>query len=302
MWLVLVFVILSLVGQPKAKARYCSEYFGNKRLIENFGRTKAGRGHIRWFTKWAGQLKSDGDLNGAVRLYEQALKMDPNNAIALSQAGYLLLMMGHYKSARRRLDHAQAIEPHNRQVFSNRLQVRIAQGDTLAVETMVRKMGESNLRTIGEVSLFLLTRNYKPALALLEGAPETPTFFRLRAQVYYHLGRFDKAAENLAMAIIKNPAPDYQSMAALIRLDMGEVRINEYKPGPEVSALLKKFNKSDLVKLLAIRESDLWSFQPMPAPRDRGKIFNTFWNPDSSSINPRNSSTATVVGTRYEHD
>ena len=151
-----------------------------------------------------------GDYAGALRAFEAALALKPNDADALAAKGYAerrqgryeaaiaslrkastldprnswlpfhlgltWMMINRYPEAQRALRRALALDPHNR-IATQSLSHAILLADGDIARALAMAPGDAPALKLWRVYLLTLQRKYPPALALLDTVPDTPDNF-----------------------------------------------------------------------------------------------------------------------------
>ncbi len=180
-----------------------------------------------------------GDYAGALKAFEAALALKPNDADALAAQGYVERRQGHfeaaiaslrkastldprnsalpfhlgltwmmvyrYPDAQRAFRHALALDPHNliaKTYLSNA--IVLASGDIPRAKAVVR--GDAPSLKQQRVFLLTLQRRYREALALLDGIPDTPDNFPFgrslqQAELHRQMGDLAQARALYAKAL-----------------------------------------------------------------------------------------------------
>jgi TolB-like protein/lipoprotein NlpI len=183
-----------------------------------------------------------GDYPGALKAFESALALKPNDADALAAKGYVERRQGHfeaaitslrkastldprnswlpfhlgltwmmihrYPEAERAFRRALALDPHNLVARQNlSYAILLADGDIPQALAVVP--GDAPALKLSRVSLLTLQRKYPAALALLDSVPDTPDNFGTgskalqQAELYRLMGETARARPLYAQALPK---------------------------------------------------------------------------------------------------
>jgi Flp pilus assembly protein TadD len=103
------------------------------------------------------ERRADNDLEGAARLYQQALAQDPNLIEAEQQLGVLALMTGDSETADRHLSQAHKLAPDSVMARTALASLRISQGRTDEARTMLIPLVDRNAFTVNEFASYIFT-------------------------------------------------------------------------------------------------------------------------------------------------
>ena len=111
------------------------------------------------------EKKIAADANDAIKLYQDALKLDENNSVVLNNLAYLLTQEGQLDEAAGLAKRAFELNPNSPAVVDTYAQIQVKQGNTdEAIDTYNRVMNQK----VDNEEIFL---NYVEAL-LLNGSKE----------------------------------------------------------------------------------------------------------------------------------
>jgi TolB-like protein/predicted TPR repeat methyltransferase len=189
------------------------------------------------------------DYDAALKAFAAALKLKPNDADALAAQGYVQRRMGHFDAAVASLQQASTLDPRNSalafelgltymetsryaeagQAFQRALALdpenrnaKAAYSNTIVysggdmARAMTAAQGDDPALKIQRVFLLTYQRNYKDALALLDGIPDTPDNFSIggggfkpqqQANLYWLMGDTARAKPLYAqsLALLREP-------------------------------------------------------------------------------------------------
>ncbi len=230
-----------------------------------------------------------GNIPESISIYRKVLQLDPNNIIAHTQMGRVLLLSGQPREALIYLKHAQKIEPRNKIVFRNRLMAYQALRDIPALEAIVPQLG-GLARPYNEAALEVMKGHYTKALELLKNSPQTVSFLRLRAQVYYSMGRMDQAYKDLILVVQNSKAVDLFAVSALFRIEKMDIADKDFIPSPLLSALINQLSDGEFQVFLKIRNNEPWLFEAdLYSAPEGSDITNSFWSQRGLYSTPVNS-------------
>jgi len=218
-----------------------------------------------------------GQVESSVLTYRRVLQLDPNNIIAHTQLGRLLLLLGRPQEALIYLQHAQKIEPRNPLIYRNRLIAHQALKDVPAIEALMINMGGVG-RLFNEISLLVIKGEYDKAHVAFKDAPQTISFLRLKAQNYYSMGRMDLAHKALLQVVRESKKVDFFALTALYRIEKGDTPDRKFEPSPILKALIARLSDGEFQFFMKIRNNDPWIFQvDLYGAQESSDINNPFW-------------------------
>ncbi|MGA9827908.1 MAG: tetratricopeptide repeat protein [Rhodanobacteraceae bacterium] len=183
-----------------------------------------------------------GDYAGALKAFEAALALKPNDADALAARGYVERRQGHYEAAIASLRKASTLDPRNtalpfhlgltwmmlnrypeaesafhralaldpnNHIAKQNLSAAILSADGDIPRALAVTPGDAPALKLWRVYLLTLQRKYRPALALLDTVPDTPDNFGtgskalLQADLYRLMGETARARPLYAKALPK---------------------------------------------------------------------------------------------------
>ncbi len=298
----LTLAFTALLVSPQAQSLTCSQIFNGpvrsviepsvvKRMIDNGNYTEALREINHAFmlaarpyheliltSMRAKTLFLMGDVEASVLTYRRVLQLDPNNIIAHTQLGRLLLLSGQPREALIYLEHAQRIEPRNPLIYRNRLIAHQALKDVSAIEALMVNMG-GNGRLMNEIALLVIKGEHDKAAVALDNAPQTISFLRLKTQNYYSMGRMDLAYPALLKVVRLANRVDFFALTALYRIEKGDTPDRKFEPSPILQALIGQLSDGEFQFFLKIRNNDPWIFQvDLYGAVETSDIKNPFWS------------------------
>jgi TolB-like protein/DNA-binding winged helix-turn-helix (wHTH) protein/Flp pilus assembly protein TadD len=138
-----------------------------------------------------------GNLDQAIKLYEQAVALDPLSANSYSGMGYLLYVAGRYNEARATLQKALDLNPQATHVHLTLGKILIAEGKPQQALVEIEKEPIDWGKLTGQVVAYHALgreQDSKAALAALIAKYDTVATYQI-AQVYAYRGESDKAFE-----------------------------------------------------------------------------------------------------------
>lgn len=226
-----------------------------------------------------------GQLADSANSYREILRLEPNNIIAVSQLGRVLSFMGDFAEARKYLEHAQRIEPHNSHIFRLRTRVYFALKDRVAIEAIISKMEKNEAKLYNTAALRLVEGDYPGVIALLSGPSESTNFLRLRAQAYYSMGRVDRAYQDLLKVVQRSQRPDLFVLLALYRIEKMEISDADFVPSPLLKTLFDVLSPGEWKMFLNLRHREPWLFEAdLRHAEVRSDIRNSFWSDEGFKV------------------
>ncbi|MGH8280033.1 MAG: tetratricopeptide repeat protein [Gammaproteobacteria bacterium] len=152
--------------------------------------------------------RRQGRFDAAITSFRQALSFDPHNSALTFELGETYMMTSRYAEAEDFLQRALALDPAS--VLAKlklSLVILLSRGDIPAA--LVAAAGDAPSLRLWRVDLLSLQRNYRAALALLDGVPDTPDNFSIlvgpkelhQADLYRLLGESAQARALYAKAL-----------------------------------------------------------------------------------------------------
>ncbi len=202
------------------------------------------------------------DLAGAIRLYEEALRMFPEFAEAEYQRGAAELALGNRNAAEKAFRRAVELRADWTLPMTSLASLLIRDGRTEEAEPLLKKaaalepqsppvmiaVAEFRLRTGGSAAI--LTELLDKISPLTAKANPTPALWVVRAALEKELGKSDAAKKSLAAALALDPADrDAIALAADIAIGDGDI----VRARDLASTLEKGDAASDTVRLLKAR-------------------------------------------------
>ncbi|MBC7853201.1 MAG: tetratricopeptide repeat protein, partial [Pirellulaceae bacterium] len=193
---------------------------------KNFGGTSGiiadlCREHGTWFNR--GELRYEqGDFNGAVQDYSQALRIAPKDAAAYNSRGHAYYRLGGIREAMRDYDQAVRLNPRDAAILTNRGDAHAFQGNyALAAQDFREAIRLDNQlgRAYQSAAWLMATcpdqRFRSPQLGLdsakkaieLDG-DEDFRYLETLAAAYANAGQFEEARQTQAQALEKAPEQD----------------------------------------------------------------------------------------------
>ncbi len=123
-------------------------------------------------------LRRTGHFDAAIASLQQASTLDPRNSALAFELGLTYMDNSRYAEAERAFQRALALDPENRNAkaaYSNA--IAYSSGDL--TRAMAAAQGDDPALRIQRAFLLTYQRNYKDALALLDGIPDTPDNFSI---------------------------------------------------------------------------------------------------------------------------
>jgi tetratricopeptide (TPR) repeat protein len=143
-----------------------------------------------------------GNLDQAIKLYKQAIVLDPLRANSYSAMGYLLYVAGRYDEAQDALQKALDLNPQAPLVHLNLGKILLAEGRPQQALAEMEKEPTEWARLIGQVLVYHALgreRDSNTALAVLVAKYDADSAFQI-AQAYAYRGESDKSFEWLERA------------------------------------------------------------------------------------------------------
>jgi tetratricopeptide (TPR) repeat protein len=143
-----------------------------------------------------------GNLDQAIKLYEQAVALDPLHANSYSGLGYLLYAAGRYDESQAALQKALDLNPRAAYVHLTLDKILLAEGKPQQALTEIEKEPSDWGKLTGEVLVYYALgreQDSNAALAGLIAKHQTDSAYQV-AQVYAYRGESDKSFEWLERA------------------------------------------------------------------------------------------------------
>jgi protein O-mannosyl-transferase len=207
---IIIVVIFSIITFTNSKKYKDSFSYYNAAISEN--------PDISYLYFLRANLKKDkGDINGALRDYNETVRLDPENADAFNNRGSLNGMLENYEQALNDFNRAIKLDPEIEDGYYNRAVVKNILGDTKgAVKDydMVIKQDPGDYMAIDERGLAKMSlKDYSGAVSdfsrSLKIEPDYHNSYYNRGNVYLYLNEFLKAASDFSTAIKLKPDFDY---------------------------------------------------------------------------------------------
>lgn len=150
-----------------------------------------------------------GHFDAAIASLQQASTLDPRNSALAFELGLTYSQTSRYTEAEQAFQRALALDPHNLNAKSNyAVAILLSTGDV--PRALAAAQGDDPFLRIVRVSLLTDQRNYKDALALLDGIPDTSDDFSIgnggfksqqQANLYWLMGDVAHARPLYARAL-----------------------------------------------------------------------------------------------------
>ena len=119
-----------------------------------------------------------GHFDAAIASLQQASTLDPRNSALAFELGLTYMGTSRYAGAEQAFQRALALDPENRNAKAAYSNAIVYSGGDMA-RAMAAAQGDDPALKIQRVFLLTYQRNYKDALALLDGIPDTPDNFSI---------------------------------------------------------------------------------------------------------------------------
>ncbi|MFC2129876.1 tetratricopeptide repeat protein [Bacteroidota bacterium] len=227
---IMILLIFSAVTFTNSKKYEDSFSYYNAAIIENPG--------ISYLYFLRANLKKDmSDINGALKDYNETVRLDPENADAFNNRGSLNGMLGNYQQALSDFNKAIKLDPKIEDGYYNRAVIRNILGDTkgaLEDYNMVIKQNPNDYMALNERGLARMSeKKFDNAIddfiIAIQIKPDYPISYYNLGNAYLNLKEFSEAIKNFDSAIQINP--DFNE--AYLYRGIAKYRSNNFKAGCE---------------------------------------------------------------------
>lgn len=233
--------------------------------------------------------KKQGDLLTAIEVHRQILKLNKKNKVSLTQLGHLLMLVGKYPEAIHFLERALVLEPNNHLIHWNLIQSLNALGRVEALKSIEKGNAPEKIKLLAKAVRLILEEQYTEGIRVLDQLEAGVVILQMKAQAYYLSGRMDQSYLALTQILKKSSKTNYQAIAALIKIEMQDKPLGQFKYSPLLEATMRTLSDVEVEAVLKTLSGNVWAFESLDLEStDTSAIQNSFWSQSGLYSRPVN--------------